>query len=184
MKRTFQCLILFACFFMVGNAQMMAHGSSSFMELESALKDRVWEHELNEVIERKNKTTSDSLILNGYKEIYSIKSVKKLEKAVNKIFSDNSYVAIQDLSNLSFVILPIKQAKEMAKGDFLQEIKPSILEEAKNGLLDGATFRLLQLQWTLKDKRYTSYALVTDEGGLFYETIGYMIVSEVGRKEE
>ena len=47
---------------MAGNAQMMAHGSSSFMELESALKDRVWEHELNEVIERKNKTTSDSLI--------------------------------------------------------------------------------------------------------------------------
>ena len=136
--------------------------------------NKKWEQQFRPVMENKTRSLSDYLVFVGYTEKGEITSVGKLKDAVELLFSDDMCMAFQNIADYSFVIKPIGDVCILT--DNFSELKSEILAESSNNLLNGMTLRLLELEWIFKGKTCLSRAIVTDEEGVLFETIGHLIV--------
>ena len=137
---------------------------------DKADAEKVWEKQYNMVMQE---NPGDSLVLVGYKEKKVISSARKLKAAVESVFADDSYIAIQNHVDYSFAIVPMSKASQLWDG--YTKLKEEISSGAATHLNGGATLRLVKLEWKYKGKTYLSRALVTDEEGHFFDTIGYFV---------
>ena len=141
--------------------------------------ERKWEEQIRYAMTNKTRSGSGSLVLTSCEEKNTITSNVELEEAVELIFADDSYFAIQDYTDYSFVIVPIG---EIDNKDAFTELKTELCVKANSLLAAGKNLRLLELEWAYKDSTYLSRAIVTDEDGVLFETIGYFVV--VNKKAE
>ena len=140
---------------------------------------RKWEEQIHYAMTSKTRSGSSSLVLTSCEEKNTITSNVELEEAVELIFADDSYFAIQDYTDYSFVIVPIG---EIDNKDAFTELKTELCAKANSLLAAGKNLRLLELEWVYKDSTYLSRAIVTDEDGILFETIGYLVL--VNKKAE
>ena len=132
--------------------------------------ERKWEEQIHYAMTNKTRSGSGSLVLTSCEEKNTITSNVELEEAVELIFADDSNIAIQNPIDYSFVISQISNVSY----DFT-ELKEEVLILGNEKLSEGKNLRLLELEWTYKDSTYSSRALVTDEDGILFETIGYFV---------
>ena len=135
--------------------------------------ERKWEEQIHYAMTNKTRSGSGSLVLTSCEEKNTITSNIELEEAVELIFADNSNIAIQNPIDYSFVIIPIGQISNISY-DFT-ELKEKVLILGNDKLSDGKNLRLLELEWVYNDSTYSSRALVADEDGILFETIGYFV---------
>ena len=136
--------------------------------------EQKWEEQVRYAMTSKTRGSAESLLLIDCEEKHQIVSNQELEDAIEQVFADDSYMVIQDPIDYSFVIKPINQISETSN-DFT-ELKKELLTLGSEKLSSGKNLRLLELKWTYNDYVYLSRALVTDEDGILFETIGYLVL--------
>lgn len=111
-----------------------------------------------------------------------IESVTELQRMLDSIFADDAYIAVQEYINFDFTLCKIKDIKESEKG---MEYKRFDLNEMETFLYmmlsqvidEGKSLNTVKLKWLYNEKDTVySTAIVTDEGGIFYETIGHLLI--------
>ncbi len=135
--------------------------------------ERKWEEQIHNAMKNKTRSGSSSLVLTSCEEKNTITSYAELEEAIEQIFADDSNIAIQNPIDYSFVITPIGQISKISY-DFT-ELKEEVLILGSDKLQDEKNLRLLELKWDYNDSTYSSRALVADEEGILFETIGYFV---------
>lgn len=133
--------------------------------------EKAWKKQLHTVMQE---SPSDSLVLISYKEKKEITSERKLLTAVESVFADDSYIAVSNLADNSYVIVPMNGASHLWNG--YTKLKEEVYAKAATILFGGATLRLIELKWKYKGTTCVSRALVSDEEGLLFETIGYFVL--------
>jgi len=111
-----------------------------------------------------------------------IESVTDLQNTLDSIFADDAYMAVQEYTNFDFTLYRIRDIKESEKD---MEYKRFDLDERKTVLYNilssvvdgGMAINTVKLKWLYNEKdTVCSTAIVTDEGGIFYETIGHLLI--------
>ena len=140
------------------------------------------EERLNATLNERTTDLQKKLELVGYEYQPKITSTLGLIKALNTIFSDDAYIAVQEYTDFDFTLYKIKDVKKMEKKSEykrfdLNRLKASFLFILWEHIKDGGTLDLVKLKWlhNNKDTVYST-AIATEEGGIFYETIGHLIM--------
>ena len=140
------------------------------------------EERLNATLNERTTDLQKKMVLVEYEYQPQITSTWGLIEALNAIFSDDAYIAVQEYTNFDFTLHKIKDMKEMEKkSNFkrfnLKELKFNLLLILRKYIKDGGTLDLVKLKWlhNNKDTVYST-AIATEEGGIFYETIGHLIM--------
>lgn len=103
--------------------------------------------------------------------------------ALNTIFSNDAYIAVQDYTNnFDFTLHTIKEMKEMEKESEQKRFNFSGLKNHLYVILfeaikNGTNLKIVKLKWLYNGKdTIHSTAIATDEHGIFFETIGHLLM--------
>lgn len=140
------------------------------------------EQRLNATLNERTTDLQKKLALVGYEYQPKITSISDLKKALNTIFSDNAYIAVQEYTDFDFTLHKIKDVKKMEKEseykrfDF-NEMKTNVQNILLQHIKDRGTLNLLKLKWLHNDKdTIYSTAITIEERGIFFETIGHLLI--------
>ena len=140
------------------------------------------EERLNATLNERTTDLQKKLTLVGYEYQPKITSTLGLIKALNTIFSDDAYIAVQEYTNFDFTLHKIKDVKKMEKESEYKRFDLNGLESillliVGEHVKNGGTLDLVKLKWLHNDiDTIYSSAIATEEGGIFYETIGHLIM--------
>ena len=91
------------------------------------------EQRLNATLNERTTDLQKKLALVGYEYQPKITSISDLKKALNTIFSDNAYIAVQEYTDFDFTLHKIKDVKKMEKDKYFFVVKKQYFKEMIKG---------------------------------------------------
>ena len=155
------------------------------MDYQSSQQGRtLLEQQLESALKKRTRSSEEKLLLLGYNNMSEVASTADLDEALEDIFADSSYIAVQEYETFDFAVHRISDVKEMENGleckrfDF-DQMKASANNRISLYLNEGTIVKLLKLKWLYNnDEIIYSTALATENEGVIFETIGYLIVDQ------
>lgn len=140
------------------------------------------EERLNATLNERTTDLQKKLVLVEY-EIQPKTNIISLIGTLNSIFSNDAYIAVQNYTEgFDFTLHTIKEVKEMEKdseqkrfnfSELKQHLYLILFEASKN----GTNLKTVKLKWLYNGKdTIHSTAIATDEHGIYFETIGHLIM--------
>lgn len=162
-----------------------------FIEVkEKQTLDKVWETQLNDALRKQTRSSSNELFLMGYSYDKDIESAIDLDEGLDEIFADSSYIAFQNLRTHDdieiYTIGEVKRSKDdLIRNQFnLEKLREEIYTIIHQLIVSEDNLHIIKLKWAYNGKLIYSTAIASAKKGVIFDTIGYMVVSDIQFEED
>lgn len=173
------CILSFTPLFAVCSSDFEA----PFIESKenSTETDNVWENQLNYLLRKQTRNSSNKLSLIEYNYYKEIASTVELNEGLDEIFADTAHIAFQNYIDYDFEIYTIGDVKVSEYDSIRTRFDFSLLRDEiycafEQSIENGNNAHLIKLKWSYNGNYLYSTAIATEEKGILFETIGHLII--------
>ena len=157
------------------------------IEENSTKTDNAWESQLNNVLRKQTRNATKKLSLIGYNYHKEIASLADLDDGLDEIFADTAHIAFQNYIDYDFEIYTIGDVKVSEYDSIRTRFDFNLLRDEiycafKQSIENGNKAHLIKLKWVYNGDIIYSTAIVTDDKGIIFETIGHLIVERTQKE--
>lgn len=143
---------------------------------ESEQTERIWEKQLINTIDKQTRIFDGNLSLLGYSYQGDIESTTDINNVLDELFVDTAYFAIPNLENADFKVYIVRELKEIgALQTDLDSLRNSVYKKLVPYV--NTELKVVKLKWLYDNEIIHSTAIVTEQDGILFETLGYFVVS-------